>query len=288
MVRQPYMGFRVGTSYPKLRFLAEQSRTMDVAFSTPGDLFLEEPIGPAHTSVGGGGDAQLLFRLGTKPCWGECSVTTRTATSWVSTVVILSEHLWRARFGARTDVIGSEVDPQRAALRGDRGHAEGFPDGVVGLGRDHDRRLDPGGDGASRHEHEAKAWYKTPLALETPYSIIWDGLGRLRPGHTLAEARAEVALVSDEVQRQWPWPDVDAGRNVAFDVTRLGEDSVDPKVLHAVSLLRVAGGLVLILGGLNLASLFLARGWERSKTLGLHAVLGAPRLVLVGEPSRRL
>ena len=71
----------------------------------------------------------------------------------------------------------------------------------------------------------------------------------------------------------------------AFDLTRVSEDSVNPKVLHAVSLLRVAGGLVLILGGLNLASQFLARGLERSRSLGLHTVLGAPRLVLIcGRP----
>jgi putative ABC transport system permease protein len=279
MVRQPYMGSRVGTSYPKLRYLAEQSRTMDVAFSTLGDLSLESRSGRPTRVLAAAVTPNFFSVLRTPPLLGRVFSEDENRHIMGETVVILSEHLWRSRFGARTDVVGTELT------------LSGLHFVVIGVMPREFRMAWWDWAGITTDAwvpavmaplgKTAKGWYKTPLALETPNSIIWGGLGRLRPGRGLAEARAEVAVLGDQVQKQWPWPDVDAGRSAAFQLTRLSEDSVDPKILHAVSLLRVSGALVLLLGGLNLASLFLARGLQRSRTLGLHALLGAPRLALV-------
>jgi putative ABC transport system permease protein len=279
MIRQPYMGVRVGTSYPKLRFLAEQSRTMDMAFSTLGDLSLEGRSGRVTRVLTAAVTPNFFSVLGTRPLLGRTFRDDENRHIMGEAVVVLSERLWRSRFGGRMDVIGSDavfselrfvvigVMPRdfRMAWWDWAGlTTEAWMPAVMApLGK------------------TAKDWYKTPLALETPYSIIWGGVGRIRPGHTLGEARAEVGIVGEGVQKQWPWSDLDAGRTVAFDLTPMSEDSVNPQILHAVSLLRVAGALVLILGGLNLASLFVTRGLERSKSLGLHTVLGAPRLALI-------
>jgi predicted permease len=126
-----------------------------------------------------------------------------------------------------------------------------------------------------------KEWRDTPAAIESANSIIWLGIGRLRPGRKLSDARAEAAALGREVTMLWPKADEDDEAEMPFDVIPLSEEAVDPRILHAVSLLTVAGVFVLLLGSLNLGHLFLARGLERANTHGLHTVLGAPRLALV-------
>ena len=218
MVRQPYMGVRVGTSYPKLRFLAEQSRTMDLAFSTLGNLLLEGRSGRQTRVLAAAVTPNFFSVLRTKPLLGRVFGDDENRHIMGEAVVVLSERLWRSRFGARTDVVGSEVT------------LSGLRFVVIGvMPRDFRMAwLDWAGITTDAWVpavmaplgKTAKNWYKTPLALETPYSIVWAGLGRLRPGHSLDEARAEVAVLGERVRKQWPWPDVDAGRSCRHSTSR--------------------------------------------------------------------
>jgi len=123
-----------------------------------------------------------------------------------------------------------------------------------------------------------KDW-ATAKAVETPYSIIWAGLARLRRGHDVREARAEADVLGREVKALWP--ETDGGFPEPFQLIPLNEDAIDPKIGKAVFMLRVAGILVLVLGALNLGNMFLARGADRARSVGLHSVLGAPRVALV-------
>ena len=122
-------------------------------------------------------------------------------------------------------------------------------------------------------------WRRTTMSVESPNSMIWAGVARLRPGYRLAEARAEAAVLGEQVKVLWPQMNGEAP--VPFDPVPLDEDAVNPEIVHALLFLRVAGALVLALGGLNLANMFLARGIDRAKTFGLQTILGAPRLGLV-------
>jgi predicted permease len=268
---------RLATSYPKLRHLRQHSRTMDVAAGTYGVVFLEQ-----------GGERVRLFVeavtpnflgvLRARPALGRVFGEDENAQTLAHPVVVLSGRLWRTRFGSRGDIVGKEivlngrifsvvgVMPEDFRVSWSDWRGLSTPDAWIPA------MMAPVG-------MLAKAWRDTPLAIESTGSIIWTGLGRLRPGHSLEEARAEADALGREVKTLWPDWINDVSK--PFEVIPLSEEAVDPRILHAVSLLKVAGALVLLLGGLNLGHLFLARGLERANTLGLHTVLGAPRLALV-------
>ncbi len=274
-----HVPWRMATSYPKLRYLAEHSRTMDVAAQTGLSLFLERK-GPGLQLAGEAVTPGIFRVLGVDPLLGRVFRDDENSRVLDEPVVLLSERLWRERFRADASVLGTKVTLNGRAFSvvGVMPRSfqtlwfQGFqlptdvwvPAMMAPLGM------------------RTKELQEQPLVLESPRLTMWVGIGRLRPGFTLAQARAEADVLSGQIRRIWPWPEADAASgSKALAISRMSEDAIDPKVLHAVSLLRVAGGLVLILGGLNLASLFLARGLERSKAMALHAALGAPRLALI-------
>ena len=268
---------RLCTSYPKLRHLRERSRTMDVAAETGGVVFLEQRGETVRLSV----DAvttNFFAVLGARPALGRTFGEDENVEILGHPVVVLSGRLWRTRFGGRSDVVGENVVLNGRAFS------------VVGVMPEDFRERWWDWRGVSRPDAWipammapvgmlGKEWRDTPAAIESTSTTIWFGLARLRPGHNLSDARAERAALGREVQILWP--NANAEAEMPFDVIPLSEEAVDPRILHAVSLLKVAGVLVLLLGNLNLGHLFLARGLERANTLGLHTVLGAPRLALV-------
>lgn len=249
---------------------------MDVAASTAGIVFLErgESVRLSVDAV----TPNFFAVLGARPALGRTFGEDENVQILGHPVVVLSGRLWRARFGGRSDVVGEEVVlngrafsvvgvmPEEFRLRWLDWRGLSGPDAWIPA------MMAPVG-------MLAKPWRDMPLAIEATGSTIWLGLGRLRPGHSLAEARAEADALGREVKILWPKANAEA--EMPFDLIPLSEEAVNPKILHAVSLLKVAGVLVLLLGSLNLGHLFLARGLERANTLGLHTVLGAPRLALV-------
>jgi len=269
---------RMCTSYPKLRHLRERSRTMDVSWLTSGVVFLERGTESVRLSVRAV-TPNFFGVLRARPSLGRVFSEDENTHVLAHPVVVLSDRLWRTRFGGRPDVVGERVVLNGRTFTILGVMPEGFRErwwewtGISGPDAWIPAMMAPVGMLAS-----AKLWRDTPLAIEAPNATIWAGYGRLREGHSLTEARAEAAAVGREVTRLWSGVD---GVVAPFDVVPLSEESVDPKILHAVSLVKIAGGLILLLGVLNLAHLFLARGLARAQTLGLHNVLGAPRWVLV-------
>lgn len=268
---------RVSTSYPKLRHIRERSRTMEVTAGTGGVVFLARD-GESMRLLVHAVTPNFFAVLGGRPTLGRTFGEDENTQVLGHPVVVLGGRLWRTRFGARPDVVGTEIVLNGRAFS------------VVGVMPEdfRERWLDWRGLSGPDAWIPAmmapvgmlqKPWRDTPLAIEATGSIIWGGIGRLRPGHTLGEARAEADALGREVKTLWP----DSSDEVAkpFEIIPLSEEAVDPKILHAVSLLKVAGALVLLLGSLNLGHLFLTRGLERANTLGLYVVLGAPRLALV-------
>jgi putative ABC transport system permease protein len=272
--------WRMPTSYPKLQYLAEHSRTMDVAAMAGGRLELEQE-GGGRRLLGEAVTPSIFKILGTRPLLGRTFREDENDGPLDEPVAILGEHVWRETFGARDDILGQKIVLNQTVFSVvgvmPRGFATRWLQGRASL---EDVWIPAMMAPVTK---SAPGWRDTLRVLELPEAATWTGLARLRDGHSLSEARAEAEVLAEQVRRRWPWPEVDEDSGSRpFVLTRLSEDAIDPKVLDAVSLLRVAGVLVLILGGLNLASLFLARGLERSRATGLHAALGAPRLVLVG------
>jgi putative ABC transport system permease protein len=104
------------------------------------------------------------------------------------------------------------------------------------------------------------------------------GFGYLKPGVTLAQAQAEVDVISERLARAWPKEN--AGRVARVELLR--EFSVRG-IRSEMLMLQAAVGLILLIACANLANLMLSRGAARLKEMTVRAALGAGRWRLMRQ-----
>jgi predicted permease len=181
-------------------------------------------------------------------------------------VIILSDGLWRQKFGADPAVIGRQV-----RLTG------GWMCTVIGV-------MPPGFRFLSS---KAQLW--TPLCLgdddrkpQQRHSNNMSMLARLKPGIPLAEAQAQIDAMNQAALANDPYAKLVTDAGFYTGVQDLHEQFVAR--MRPVILLLQAGVLFLLLiGVVNLANLLLVRASGRAKELSVRQVLGAGRLRVAGQ-----
>src|SRR5215472_9711826 len=174
-------------------------------------------------------------------------------------VAILSNKLWRTRFGEAKDILGRKIllDSKPYTVIG-----------VLPAESPYDRTF-------------SEIWL--PLVFEPKdmtRNFHWfRSYARLKEGVTIDQAKAQMKLIGANIEKLYP--DSNKGWNVTVD--RFADRIVGDQLRTSLYVLLCAVGAVLLIGCANLANLTLARSTSREREVAIRASLGASRWRLLRQ-----
>jgi predicted permease len=252
---RPQLGIARGSAsmadYLDWRARSRSFQSLDVAESnafTNGRFTWTSDGGEPEQIVGLNVTATFFETLGVRPILGN-TFTAGDDQPGRPLIVVVSERLWRRRYGASPSVLGKQV------------LLNGRPHTIIGV--------IPGTfEGWQR---DAEAW--AIKSLEPPKRrgpFFLRGVARLKPGVTIEQAAAELDMIARDVERANPKDHAD----LRYPVIPLREIVVG----DLRPLLWVLSGavlLVLLIAVSNVANLMLARATARQREIAIRLSIGA-------------
>lgn len=240
----------------------ERSRTyQDVtgyfAFSTPDNLRLTglaEPQPATSIDVIG----NFFQVLGVRPAMGRL-FTADEVRGGRHPVALLTNNYWRRQFASDPAIVGKAIQ------------LNGAPITVVGV-------LPASFDFGAVFSPGAKVDLFTPLDLNQSrdWGNIVTLIGRLKPGVTIAQALDDAKRIAPDIYFNVKFP-VTRGRYKGELIPMPLKDHVIGQLRGSLTALWCAVGTILLIAGVNLSNLLLARAASRGKEFAVRGALGASR-----------
>ena len=233
--------------------------TMNPAFAEVG-AFASDSV----NLVGGGEPRRLAIATVTRevlPLLGVAPALGRVFGSGAEDLdgAVLSYGLWQSQFGGNAGILGQKIN------------LNGRPYTVIGVMP----------STFYFPNRAAQIWTLltfTEQNFENRANNYIEGVGRLKPGVTFEQARAELTMRADRLAREFPATNEETG--VSFFLMR---DNMSPRFRIMLLSLIGASLCLLLLTCANLANLLLVRAAAQARELAVRAALGASKERLVRQ-----
>jgi predicted permease len=229
---------------------------------------------PDSFNLTGSGEAQQVIVemvssdffpiLGVRPVLGR-TFTADEDRRGASPVALISEGLWKGKFGSSTQICGTTITM----------NGKGYT--IIGVV--------PAGLRLAVQSYQDKnevfvpvGTYDDPLFQDRGVHEGMAAIGRLKPGVTLAQAHADMDGIANRLAASYP----DADKGAGITIVPLKEEMVG-EVQPFLLVLLGAVGFVLLIACVNVANLQLARSSSRSREFAIRAALGASQTRVIRQ-----
>jgi predicted permease len=254
---------RYSISYPNFLDWVRDNHTFSALAAYVQDDFNLNGSGEPERVPGERISASFFPLLGVKPVIGR-SFVPEEDNMGAPPVVLISGGLWKRKFGSSREVLGKTLTLSGTAYA------------IVGVIPS--RFYYNGNNFQNSDVYIPIGQWSNAIFRDRKVCMGMDAVGRLKPGVTFEQARADMDALGRHLAEEYP----EADKGTGITLVPLKQNAVGNVRPHLLLLLG-AVGFVLLIACVNVANLSLARSIGRTREFAIRIAVGADRIRLIQQ-----